>query len=162
MKAIADFWKRYFLPLEGATAALAVTVMAVWAHWFGGATIILDLLKGNRSPIYSALATIFGSLLGFVITAISIVITAAGSERMAIVRNSRHYETLWKVFTQAIWALAFATVASLGALVGDRDATPNWWAFYLCIAGALLSVIRVYRCIWVMQKIIHLFTANRR
>ena len=162
MKRLAAFWNWHFLLLEGLAGGAVLVVFAIWARWLGGAIIILDALKGNRSAIYSALASISGSLLGFVITAASIVIMAAGSDRLNVVRNSPHYGTLWRVFLQTMWSLACATVAALIALVIDRDSSPSWFAFYLCVAGAIFSALRMYRCLWVMAKIIHLFTADRK
>ena len=161
MRAIVNFWRRNFLSAEFLAALLVLVGAIVWSERFGGLCTIEKLLGGNRGPIYSALASIFGSLLGFVITAASIVITAAGSERMAIVRNSPHYETLWKVFTQTIWCLAFATITALIALVLDRDSKPNTIAFYFCIGGVLFAIVRMYRCLWIMEKIILLFTKSR-
>ena len=87
LRALFKFWNRHFLLLEGLSGISALGAAMAWARWFGGAPIVLNLLKGNRSAIYSALASIFGSLLGFVITAASIVITAVGSDRMALLRN---------------------------------------------------------------------------
>jgi hypothetical protein len=161
LKAIAAFWNRHFLLLEGLCGAAALGCFAAWARWFGGTATIINALNGNRGAIYSSLASIFGSLLGFVITAASIVITTAGSDRMALVRNSVHYKTLWRVFIQAMAVLAYATVASLVALITDRDASPNWISFYLCLAGAIFAALRMYRCLWVMIQIIHLFIADR-
>jgi hypothetical protein len=116
---------------------------------------VLDgLLQQNRPAIYQALASILGALLGFVITAISIVLAFAGMDRLELLRGSPHYGTLWSVFTQTTWILALATVCALAALILDRDAAPNRLALYLCLLTALLSAVRIARCVWVLEQLI--------
>ena len=82
------------------------------------------ILDGNRSAIYSALAPVFGALLGFVLTAVSLVLGFSAMEQLAIVRGSPHYETLYKIYLQATWLLALATHVALAGLILDRDAGP--------------------------------------
>jgi len=36
--------------------------LARWARWLGGEALILDAFHGDRSAIYSDIASIFGSL----------------------------------------------------------------------------------------------------
>jgi hypothetical protein len=74
--------------------------------------LIAQILDSQRGTVYGTLASIFGSLLGFVITTVSIVIAFATHERLAIVRASEHYPTLWKVFMSSIRVLGIATVVA--------------------------------------------------
>jgi hypothetical protein len=157
---VTSFWKRHFIACEFTAACVAVAIVFVWAHWYGGDPVIGKLVSGNRSAIYAALASIFGSLLGFGITAVSIVVAAINSDNLAVLRKSRHYPTLWRVFTVGIRYLAFATVASLLALILDRDSSPSWRAFYLCLLASVWAVAGVARSIWVLENIIQLLTAS--
>lgn len=59
--------------------------------------------------MYGTLASIFGALLGFVITAISIVFGFSSMAQVDVVRGSRHYQTLWRIFLQTTWVMAAAT-----------------------------------------------------
>jgi hypothetical protein len=149
-----QWWKKHFLVAELGLAILLGVAFDVWLKWFGGGTSASHYLNGGRASIYGAIASIFGSLLGFVIASISIVMGFATSDRLAILRQSTHYAQLWKVFTSATRVLGFTTLISLGGLIFDKDAHPLGILLSLCVAGVILSVMRVARCIWVLENLI--------
>src|SRR2546428_8058057 len=64
------------------------------------------VLTGAEASIYGTLATIFGSLLGFILTSISIIISLGDSPRLAVIRQSGSNQQLWKIFTSATKWLA--------------------------------------------------------
>lgn len=111
------WWERHFLLNEGLLSGAVACGSIVWMERFGGWQPVNSLLLGNRGAIYGALASIFGSLLGFIITAVSIALGFSASEKLTIVRDSRYYPHLWGVFMSATRWLALATVASVVALV---------------------------------------------
>jgi len=152
------WWRSHFIAVELGLCAIAGAAFVGWAQYLDGAAAIDGLLAGNRGPVYGTLASIFGSLLGFTITAASIVLGFSSSPRLRIIRNSRHYSTLWKVFGATIRALGFATVVSLAALIVDRDSNPNHWILYAVVFAILLSCVRIARAIWVLENIIALIT----
>ncbi|MBK9119769.1 MAG: hypothetical protein IPM18_09250 [Phycisphaerales bacterium] len=156
MRRLAASWGRHFLGCELVTVLVLFVAFIAWAEYFGGYSHIADILKDRKGAIYGTLAAIFGSLLGFAITAESIVLGLSGHERLDIVRSSRHYPTLWRVFTATIRALAVAAAAALVALIADRDGTPAPWALYACVLGILLVIARLSRCVWVLEQVTHL------
>ncbi len=117
-------WKRHFLIFEGALAIVLTIVFAVWFWRFGGMSSVFALLQNNRATLYGTIASIFGSLLGFVITATSVVLGFAASENLSVVRESAQYPMLWRTFSATIRALAGATLVALLCLLVDRDAAP--------------------------------------
>jgi hypothetical protein len=155
---IPRLWKKHFLFAEGALAILLTACFAVWFWRFGGLEAASALLKGNRATLYGTIASIFGSLLGFVITATSIVLGFSASDRLAVVRESAQYPLLWKTFSATIHALAFATVVALLCLLVDRDSTPVPWLVVLLVLVIMVALLRVARTIWVLEKIIMLVT----
>lgn len=159
MKFLTQWWKTNFLPLEFWFAVLLSIIFVVWAEAFQGKVIIDNMLDNNRNDVYSALAAIFGSLLGFTITSVSIVLGYSTSERLSIVRESKHYSLMWKVFTSAIKALAAATIVSFLGLVIDRNSDPSYIILYLNVLTAILASFRLARCVWVLDNIIQLVTA---
>lgn len=88
----------------------------------------------------------------------SIVLGYAASDRLTIVRNSRHYPTLWKVFMATIRALGIATMVALVALVLDRDTEPASILLYVCVWSTSLAVLRLMRCLWVLEQVVILVT----
>ena len=155
---LPGFWKRHFLRTEGAVA-IAVTIgFGGWYWWFNGAAATDCVLSGNRAALYGTTASISGSLLGFVITATSIVLGFSASDRLAVVRESAEYPTLWKTFSATIKALALSTIVALLCLLFDRDSAPVPWLVIPLVFAVLLSLLRISRTIWVLENIIALLT----
>jgi hypothetical protein len=98
MRLLPKWWRRYFLQIEFLLAVLIGIAFSAWYVMLGGDEYVQNILSDNRSSVYAAAASIYGSLLGFTITATSIVLGFSGSEQMRVVRQSEQYPTLWKVF----------------------------------------------------------------
>ncbi len=161
MTVAPQWWRTRFLAAELGLALLMALGLATWCEHTG--RVVLDrLLDGNRAAVYGALAAIFGSLLGFVLTSLSIVLGFSGSDALAVVRRSPHYPTLWAVFSAANKALGFATLVALAALFADRDNHPIHVISYLAFFAAVLSAFRLARCIWVLERVVRLVAAQSK
>ncbi len=122
---ILRLWKEHFLLAEGGFALLLTVSFGIWYSSFGRASATSSLLSGNRATLYGTVASISGSLLGFVITATSIVIGFSATDRLAVVRERKQYPMLWRTFSATIRALALTTIVALLCLLLDRDAAPH-------------------------------------
>jgi hypothetical protein len=161
VRRFVDWWERRFLPLELLTAALLTAGFIIWYYRTGGALQIEEVLNSNRSEVYGSLAGVFGALLGFVITAVSIVLGYAENDRLKIVRNSPYYGTLWEVFKSTMKWLAAATIVALLGLIFDRDNSPVPALLFLTVLASLIAALRVSRSIWVLENIIRIVTKPR-
>ena len=156
MMRLPRFWQRHFLRMEAGIIFVLTLLLTVWYFWFDGAPQIVMLMKENRANIYGTTATIAGALLGFSMAAVSIVLGFSSNERLELVRGSEHYPTLWKTFFQTIWWLGGLTVIALVCLIWDKDSDPVSWfviPFFLFFG---LSVIRVVRIIWLLQRLVEI------
>lgn len=149
-------WKKHFLRIEFAGGLLLTLGFAVWGFCIGGFKVVDSLVAMNRSEIYGSLATLFGSLLGFVIVSVSIVINYTQNPQFKVIRQSAHYQTLWSIFIAAIRWLGFATLVALVALILDRTREPNRWAMVAVFGSSVLAALRTFRCVWILEKIIQL------
>ncbi len=156
MSVLPRWWNRRFLGWEFAACLVATVALLVWSECFGGRSTLEEWLRDSRGPLYSALSTIFASLLGFTIATVAIVLSFATSPRLEIVRTSRHYATLWRVFKSAIRWLAFATIFALVALAIDSGPIPSLWVLYPLAGISLIVLSRIARCIWVLENVIDL------
>lgn len=138
------------------SAMLVGLVEAVW-----GRSQFTEALHGTRQGIYIALASIAGSLLGFAVTTVTIVTAFVRSPGLRLVRESRHHGTLYLAFFSTIRCLALATVTALVALVVDRDICPLVWASYAVFATTTVAILRLYRCVWLLEKVVCLATRPR-
>ncbi len=150
--------RQNFLVYEFIGAVLAAAVLAVWIEHWGQAAVLEAFMQGNRGAVYGTLASVFGALLGFVITTLAIVLSLSGHERLQLLKKTPHYRTLWKIFTNATWSLALATAIPVVALVVDREKHPMRWPVYLVLGTTLLGALRVFRCIWVLEKVVAVVT----
>lgn len=156
MSRLNRYRRVHFLGFELSLSIFLSFVFAVWVIRFGGSVVVESILHENRSAVYGTLAAIFGSLLGFVITALSITIGYSTSEKFEFLRKTKHYPTLWKVMISTVKALSIATIVMVIGLIFDRDRSPNYIILCLCVFATLFSLLRLNRCIWVLDNIIHI------
>lgn len=155
MNILPRWWGTHFLEAEFGLALLVTAIFVIWVEFIFGHPAS-EILFADRGEIYSTSAAIFGSLLGFIITAVSIVLGYISSERLRVVRDSVHYPTMWRVFTSAIKVLAVATVSALIGLLFDRNSAPIYVVFYFNVFAATLASLRLARCVWVLENIIQI------
>jgi hypothetical protein len=107
--------------------------LIVWfsPHLPAVAEALSGILTGNRSVLYGTIASIAGSLLGFSIAAVTIVLTVVQSPRLHLVRASKHYGKLWNTYHSTILALCVGT-----------------------------SGLRVLNAIWILEQIIRVATGG--
>lgn len=156
------WWEAHFFILEFVLAVIIGVGFVSWSEIFDKRQFLLMLSLDNREAIYGTLASLFGSMLGFSITAVSIALGYAANEKMAIVRQSKKYNELWEVFKSAIRILGLSTILALIGLFFDKAATTNFLIFYLNIVLSVLSLFRVARCVWVLENIIFIVTRDIR
>lgn len=162
MKQLATFYGRHFLWLEFLLALGLTGLFVYWTMYHSGWGIVERFLLGNRGAVYGSLASILGSLLGFVIAAVAIVLGYSESPRLEVLRISDSWTLLWRVFTASMRALSFATLAALAALIFDHDGQRIDIVVYLFVFGVTLSVARLLRVIWIMEAIIQIVTKPRK
>lgn len=158
MKSLAKHWATHFLLLEPLLAVIITTMFWGWSEGLGGRAHVDEALDGNRAAVYGAMASLFGALLGFVITAVSILLGFSASDKLTVVRDSDHYTTLWAVFTLATKILGFATVAALTGLILDREKHHMHELFYVMAGFSVLALLAVARCLWVLEQVVGLVT----
>ena len=148
------FWKRNFHWLEPLVVALLAAVASAWVEQSRYACKIEELIHGNRAPIYGALASVFGALLGFVLTAVSIILGFSSLPQLTIVRESKHYPMLYRAFILTTWVLGAACLAALLALIFDRDEYPRRFWFYAAATTGLAASVCVVRSVWLLEQIV--------
>lgn len=154
MLRISRLWKVHFLGFHLSLSILASVTFTIWVYRLGGMVKVDTILNGNRSAMYGTLAQISGALLGFVITALSIIIGYSTSEKFDFIRQSRHYSTLWKVLLSTIKVLSFTTAWLIIGLVFDRDKSPVDAILCFSLFFLLLSGFRLSSCLWVFENVI--------
>lgn len=151
-------WRRNFLKVEF-WIAVGLGCAAFGSGYFLGVNeLISRLLEDGRGDIYSTLASIFGSLFGFIITATSIVLGFSGSDRLAVLRESPYYQDLWDTFLSTIKWLGAATAVALIAVIFDRGQEPVFFLIHAVFFATIIVVLRLVRSVWILEKVIKALT----
>ena len=154
------FLERNFTLIDLLIVLSASACIFVSGHWFDHDAVVLRTLNGNRAPVYTAIAGLFGTIFGFALTAMSIVLAFAESPRLIILRRSRHWTTLWRVFTRGIRVFLTVALTAIAGLIFDKEGLPNPLAAYVVITVALLGAAQVYRVVWAFEKLVFIMTRS--
>ncbi|AWP26362.1 hypothetical protein [Paenibacillus sp. Cedars] len=154
MKKIIDTYDKYFLFMEF-VFSIVLTFLILWViNIYSLQDEVMNVLKGSRSALYGAIAGVAGSLLGFVITGLSILLVTGNSEGMNALRSSKYYYQIFKVFLNTSKYLGLLVVLSLVSLIIDRDAAPLFEVNMVVLWGVIIVTFRILRCLWVLENII--------
>lgn len=107
----------------------------------------------NKGDIYSLLASVAGTLLGFIITGVSVILAFSESEKLKILKKSKHYKTIFVVYFSTIRWLALTTVISIIWIFTDYFMVTS---FYLLTWSVLVSSLRIGRCVWILESIVEI------
>jgi len=162
MKKISTFWEANFLVLELILAGLISLCFSLWLEFVNHGAFMSQFFFDGRAVLYGTLTALFGSLLGFAITAVSIFLGYVANEKLEIVRKSTHYHVLWDTFNSAIKVLAMATVFALIGLVLDKDTRPINIILYFNLFLTFLSFFRIARCIWILEYIVAIVSKKKQ
>jgi hypothetical protein len=156
---LPQVYKENFLIIELLIAAIIVGALYLIMVIFIAPDQFIIFLEKFQTSIYSITSVGAITLLGFIITGISILITFTETPSLRPLKTSNQYSTLFKIYFSAIKHLGALTIVSIfGMLV----LTP-WIAviiFYVCIFLFLTSIFRIWRCLWVLQKFIEIIQAT--
>ena len=152
---LPDFYKKNFLLIE-ALIPLVITVVLylIFSHYLTSEQIdtLLSNIQVKTYPIISVGAI---TLLGFIITGISILITFTESPALKPLKTSKQYSTLFKIYFSAIKNLAILTFLSLIGMLVDQNLISQI-IFYLVILFVFISTLRIWRCLWVLEQFIEI------
>lgn len=174
--ALADWWNDRFLRND-AFLGITFAVAASGACEIGFYLPDLGLspegwFSFDRRLLYGVMAGIDASLLGFTLASLSIILGLVQAPVLRRVFRSANATTLWSTFFSAARWLALGTVACLMALVSDRQLEPlravepasrnTRILLYLLLLVSTMALLRLWRCLWLLRRIIGVVTADAR
>lgn len=151
---LPQWWKKHFLFVELLLSILLIILFYIVVQKMQIESRMMDLVKNNRSAIYTLIASISGSLLGFTFTGIAILLALADNQKLGILTQSKHYSKIYKVYISTIKILAITTILSLVSLIYDHEGSPKCIMLYLNLWAVILVCFRLLRCLWILEKII--------
>ena len=152
--------------MEAATVVFLTVVFSLWYFLWEGSSVVDELLKDNKGNVYRTCATIAASLLGFSMTATSIIFGLSSHERLELLRGSPHYPALWSTLIQTMMSLAGLTVVTVVSLLVDKDSSPVTlpvsWLFIPFFFFVGLSSVRLLRTIWILDRLTRIISRASR
>lgn len=161
MSSLKNKIRKNFLFVELLLSLLITLILVLVSLVFGSKEDVLEWVLLKRSDFYPTIATIAGTLFGFVITGVSVILAFSNSKskRIKMLKKSKHYETIFDIYFSTIRYLAFTTVIAIIGIMVIR----SWVvliSFFLLIWGVIISSFRLWRCLWVLEKIIKISSKN--
>lgn len=107
-------------------------------------------ILSKTKDIYTVIATIGGTLLGFIITSISIIIAFTESDKIKILRQTNHYKSLFNIYFNTIKILAITTILAIIGILANYEPI----LFYIILMFVITSILFIWASIWALEQII--------
>lgn len=151
-------YNRNFLKAELLISVAFSILFILVIKYFWSYEIIGEWISANRKEIYPLIATIGGTLLGFVITGVSIIIAFSESEKLRLLKQSKQYKTIFEIYFSTIRYLAITTMLPiLGMIINDGLSV---YILYFLIWSVIISSFRMWRCLWILESIVEIMHKN--
>lgn len=105
----------------------------------------------------STLMGIWATIVGFLITAVSILVTIKDTKYITALKTSGHFNELLKVFLETCYLIAFllCVMFIIAIIVISNNIILNIILFL-----NILSFVRIFTCLYVLYKLINLANAK--
>jgi hypothetical protein len=142
-------WRPEVRVAIGGIIVAAVTEFCVAPRWS------LGMIVSAAHDLYPTLAQIFGALLGFVLTAVSIVMGLLDRQELAVLARAKPaILQLYGIYTNSIRYSGIATLSLLTGMALSREGLVGRMSLYVNAVFVLVAAYGVYRCAWAMEKLI--------
>ena len=111
--------------------------------------ICLDLFPDKID--YTTFLSVSASLVGFLITTLSILLVFPNGGRMSILKKHKSYKQLFNIF---ILAISFQIILFIISLIGNLYCVLNHTFKILFLWILLLSIMLLILCLWIIKKMI--------
>jgi len=120
--------------------------------------VISNNIPQYHNDAYPLIATIGGTLLGYILTGLSIIILLPVSNKIDELKKGGHYKTISRTYISAIIWLSLLTLFTiLGVVVNGSLST---YLFYIILLLVIVSIWRMARSVWILYRIAMLFSSD--
>jgi cell division protein FtsW (lipid II flippase) len=153
VETLSENYQNNFLTYEFIISLLVSALAIYLIQYYWSAKEIQDWMFYNKSMFYTLLATISGTLLGFIVTGISVIMSLSESPKLETAKKSTQFKKIFVVYFNTIKYLAFTVILSIIGFLVNNDSI-NTYLLYALIILVVISAFRVYRSIWVLKNIV--------
>jgi len=155
-QAAGNLFLDHRTPLDLAAPAVLVVAYAVAASSSGFAT---TLAVGTRSALYGSIAATTGALLGFVLTALAILVALPSGERLEALRSHPQWDRVPGAYFRAAWALLAALILCTLGIALDGGSAPAKLYEGLVVAVIALALTRVAGAVVALDAVMRVAAA---
>jgi hypothetical protein len=145
-------YEKNFLLSDFLISVILISIVILLSNVLWESSEIESWIMFRYSEFYTLLTTISGTLLGFVITGVAILLVFPSSERLKELRKSKHFKTIYDVYFSSIKFLALTLIFSFIGFLCDENFI--LLIFYIVIWLTIISILRIWRCYWILKNII--------
>lgn len=155
----------------GAVVSLLALVAAT-VLWDAGREELPRRVSGEQVDIYGAVASVAGTLLGFTLASVAILIALGDGPRLRQFYDTGLHDRTLRLFGRAArWMGITAGAALAGLFVDPKPAQPlaagddlPLQSLWLLVVGALLLVAawRFVRCLLILDKVVAAVVQDRK
>lgn len=142
-------YKRHFLEFE--LVGSIVLTLIIFGYFSWNNTDVSALITISKDKLYPIITASAITLLGFIITGVSVLVTFTESKNLQIFKKSNQYKTPFTVYFSTIKYLTIVTILSI---IGILSETYKEIIFFLLIWSVAISSLRLYRCVWIIERFI--------
>ncbi|MDR2186382.1 MAG: hypothetical protein LBO80_12065 [Treponema sp.] len=115
------------------------------------------LIYGNASQLFPIFFNAGITLLGFLLTGLSIVLMFLKDEALEPLKEHGHFKAILQIYLNAILVSALFTAISFLGLVLETNQA------FACVTGITIFVMiaRIWRCVWIIEQITIIIFKNK-
>lgn len=146
------------LRIEEVRSALIISVvilllLIIYTHIYSLENVVAIHIASN----YGTFISLSSTLLGFLITAYTILIAFPENYKISILRQHRLYPILYEVFHfTAMLLLAFLITSIIGLVLGVSNIIYSYFLIFILI----FSLFLVFRVIWILKQVTDSYTPH--
>jgi|GEM_PF-1228028 len=158
MSRLWKLWQTHFLTTEWLASVLVGLGFWQIQERVWGRPVLIAFLDGNHQALYSTLATVSATLMGFVLAALTVILSYSTLPKFAELSKNDGWGTIFRTYFQASFFLFVETLLGFLGLVYDTDQSPRVTITYLVIGVAVFCAFRFARCVWILTMMTAIVT----
>ncbi|MDR2821540.1 MAG: hypothetical protein LBV53_01125 [Mycoplasmataceae bacterium] len=144
--SILEYYKKNFLNIDPLFAFL----IAVAIFYFNLGNMFMGEFK---SDFYISVSTIGGTLLGFIITTLTIILNFVTAQELKELENAKNTKKdIFKTYISTMKWLTSLTVISLIILILPNFS--NIILSFLSIFIGIVVILRLFWCFWILENLV--------
>lgn len=151
MSNFKEVLEKYFLFFDLLIASILFFLSRFLVYKFLNYKI--ETFLTNYDDVCSVLFTSGLTLLGFLITGISIITGFLMNEKLSKIRKTQHPKTIVQIYKSAIfWTFLLILSAFIGMF---QTEVQDILLLAICFS-IFITIIRIFRCIWILSKLVEI------